>query len=167
MPPFSTRTLQHPSFLPLYLCADLELSHTDFKNQTGESHQPQVCHWTLSECATLLSTLVSSPIHHPNRVFPHWPQRELRQEDPKHSEWAKGECIIQKIDQVLPALPVRSTDPQNSSYYSSIPGQTYVKVMYSVRGKRQKQWDLRLSSRALYQAVTCEHTQDTHTRYSL
>lgn len=34
--PTSNRTLNHPSFLPLYVAADFTHHHTNYNNQTGE-----------------------------------------------------------------------------------------------------------------------------------
>lgn len=36
LPQLSTRTLQHPTFMPMYLSADLELSGSLPKNHTGD-----------------------------------------------------------------------------------------------------------------------------------
>ncbi|KAG7243419.1 hypothetical protein INR49_011876 [Caranx melampygus] len=69
VPCFSTRTLQHPSFLPLYMAAGFAHHHTGSTNQTGESLNYHICVKASSSCATSLSSFPSVQHIIPAEVF--------------------------------------------------------------------------------------------------
>ncbi|XP_062240525.1 uncharacterized protein LOC133950291 [Platichthys flesus] len=60
VPPVSSRTLQHPSLLPLYLAAGLARHHGGWDNPTGESTSVRQLH---AAAQHLSHSGVSSPVH--------------------------------------------------------------------------------------------------------
>lgn len=93
LPPYSNRTLHHPSFMPQYMAAAFAHHHTDFTNQTGESVFTHMSVFKVS-AERPSSTLFPSPSQHPSRVLLHWSHHGLWDQDPQHSQWAEGKWTV-------------------------------------------------------------------------
>lgn len=82
-PPACSRTLHHPSFMPLYSAAGFERHLRN--SHTGERlFNPRTCLVQLRSLT--LTSCLSSPSHHPSRLLLQRPHRGRREEDPQHGD---------------------------------------------------------------------------------
>lgn len=92
LPPISTKTLHHPSFMPLYM--DYRQCWAGHHVQEGESPPHHILFYCLSVCfpTDKICCLLSSPSHRSHRDLLLRSHHGLWEEDPQHSVRADGEC---------------------------------------------------------------------------